>query len=271
MLIFSLFPGFLSGIMGQGDSTDLQYPFREDPNAAFSDAGEISPLYLNNPSNIQSEIVYDPETHSYVFSEKIGSFNYRPSKVMSFDEYRNFEMSQAKKRYWEQRRAGGNLETQASFIPTINVGGEAFDRVFGTNTINIIPQGYAELIFGFNMSRIDNPTLTEKLRKTPSFTFEEKIQMNVTGTIGDKMKLGVNYNTETTFEFENKTKLEYSGKEDRLEQSRKTLLDVLTLNPDNKDAANLLEEVEHSLVQTKQTLPGCDRSQSWAQAGVQIG
>ncbi len=47
-------------------------------------------------------------------------------------------------------------------------------------------------------------------------------------------------------------------KEDRLEQSRKTLLDVLTLNPDNKDAANLLEEVEHSLTRTKQT-------------GVQIG
>ena len=40
-------------------------------------------------------------------------------------------------------------------------------------------------------------------------------------------------------------------KEDRIEQSRKTLLDVLTLDHDNKDAANLLEEVEHSLAQTK--------------------
>ena len=44
----------------------------------------------------------------------------------------------------------------------------------------------------------------------------KKIQMNVTGTIGDKMKLGVNYNTEATFEFENKTKLEYTGKEDEI-------------------------------------------------------
>ncbi|MFC2116153.1 cell surface protein SprA [Bacteroidota bacterium] len=216
MLVFSLIPGFLSGIMGQGTSIDLQYPFREDPDAAFSDAGQISPLYLSNPSIIESEIVYDPKTNSYVFSEKIGDINYRHAKIMSFDEYRAYEMSQAKNRYWEQRRSGENLETQASFIPSINVGGEAFDRVFGTNTINIIPQGYAELIFGFNMSRIDNPTLTEKLRKTPSFTFEEKIQMNVTGTIGDKMKLGVNYNTEATFEFENKTKLEYTGKEDEI-------------------------------------------------------
>jgi len=216
VLVLGLLSGFTSVVYGQGDSIDLPYPFRADPDVVSSDVGETSPLFLSNPSNIESDIVYDPETNSYVFSEKVGQFNYRPSRVMSFDEYRTYEMARSKKQYWDQRRAGDNLETQSSFIPTINVGGEAFDRVFGTNTINIIPQGYAELIFGFNMSRIDNPTLTEKLRKTPSFTFEEKIQMNVTGTIGDKMKLGFNYNTEATFEFENKTKLEYTGKEDEI-------------------------------------------------------
>ena len=36
-------------------------------------------------------------------------------------------------------------------------------------------------------------------------------------------------------------------KENRLEQSKKILLDVLTLDPNNRDAANLLEEVEHVL------------------------
>jgi hypothetical protein len=41
-------------------------------------------------------------------------------------------------------------------------------------------------------------------------------------------------------------------KEDRFEQSKKILLDILTFDPDNKDAANLLEEVEHSLAQKQQ-------------------
>ncbi len=40
--------------------------------------------------------------------------------------------------------------------------------------------------------------------------------MNVTGTIGDKMELGVNYNTDAMFEFENRTKLQYSGKDDEI-------------------------------------------------------
>ena len=39
----------------------------------------------------------------------------------------------------------------------------------------------------------------------------------------------------------------------RLQQSKIVLQDILTLDPANKDAANLLEEVEHSLAQIRQT------------------
>lgn len=42
-------------------------------------------------------------------------------------------------------------------------------------------------------------------------------------------------------------------KDGRLEESKKVLLDVLTLDKNHKDAANLLEEVEHSLAQENQT------------------
>jgi len=41
-------------------------------------------------------------------------------------------------------------------------------------------------------------------------------------------------------------------KDGRFEESKKILLDLLTLDENHKDAANLLEEVEHSLAQAKQ-------------------
>jgi superkiller protein 3 len=47
-------------------------------------------------------------------------------------------------------------------------------------------------------------------------------------------------------------------KDSRLEHCKKILLEMLTLDADNEDAANLLEEVEHGLAKAKQ-------------AGVQIG
>ena len=43
-------------------------------------------------------------------------------------------------------------------------------------------------------------------------------------------------------------------KDGKLEESKNILLNLLVLDENHKDAANLLEEVEHSLVQIKQVV-----------------
>ncbi len=175
-----------------------------------------SPLFLRNPSNIKSNVIYDPVKNEYVLYQKVGAFDYRTPVFMTPEEYRKFEYNRAMREYWESRITGAETGFRSNLIPQIEIGGAAFDKIFGSNTINIIPQGSAELIFGINISRTENPTLSEKLRTIPTFDFKEKIQMNVTGTIGDKIELGVNYNTDAMFEFENRTKLQYAGKEDEI-------------------------------------------------------
>lgn len=205
---------------GQGntpsDTSKLKYPFRDEVRFPFSSSGFQSPLYLRNPSNIDQKVEYDPETGQYVFTEKVGRFDYRPPSSMSLKEYMEYDRNTSVRNYWNQRARENKAATSGiGTIPGIKMG-ETFDKVFGTDVITITPQGSAELIFGYNMSRVDNPALTEKNRRNPSFIFKEKIQMNVTGSIGDKMQLGIQYNTESNFEFENKTKLEYTGKEDEI-------------------------------------------------------
>jgi len=207
------FPGIQSF---QEDTSKLRYPFSQKNNYPYNNSGLESPLYGPSPANINNVVEYDPVTGKYYFTQKAGNINIGVPNVMNKEEYMNFELRNSKRNYWKQKVSGESMLDRQSLIPQLNIGGEAFDRVFGSNAINIEPAGSAELIFGFNLSRVDNPTLTEKLRRTPSFTFEEKILMNVTGSIGDKMQLDVNYDTEATFDFENKTKLEYSGKEDEI-------------------------------------------------------
>ncbi len=180
------------------------------------DQPSSSPFFLNNPPNIQSSVAYDAEKNEYIIYQKIGSLDYRTPIHMSPEEYRKYEYDRAIKEYWNQRVTGREESFRSNLIPQIEVGGEAFDKIFGSNTINIVPQGSAELIFGVNISHIENNTLSEKLRTTPTFDFEEKIQMNVTGSIGEKMELGINYNTDALFNFENRTKLQYSGDEDEI-------------------------------------------------------
>ncbi len=214
--IFLILIGFLLALGASAQDSTLHFPLPDRASYPFSFSGQSSPLYLQNPSNIKARVIYDPLTRKYVFSETIGSWNYRNPTQMSMEEYARFDLNQQVNDYWRLKAGGSSLEQQLSFIPPIQVGGEAFDKLFGSNVINIVPSGSAELIFGFNLSKQDNPNINERLRSVPSFTFDEKIIMNVAGSIGDKMAMDISYNTEATFDFENQTKLEYSGKEDEI-------------------------------------------------------
>ena len=175
-----------------------------------------SPLFLDNPSNVRSYVVYDIDKNEYIIYEKVGSFDIRIPMHMSPEEFRKYEYRKAMQDYWRQRTTGKETSFRSNLIPQFEIGGATFDRVFGSNTINITPQGSTELVFGVNISRTQNPTLPERLRTITTFDFKERIQMNVTGTIGEKLELGINYNTEAMFDFENNTKLQYSGSEDEI-------------------------------------------------------
>ncbi|MBS0011603.1 MAG: cell surface protein SprA, partial [Bacteroidales bacterium] len=212
---------FLPGIMVNGqdvarDTTlNLRFPFKDRSGIPWEERA-LSPLSMDMPSNFSSQVIYDPEKNEYIYYEKVGNLDIRQPVYMSRDDYYDFIFENSIRDYWRYKFSGDESLARGSLIPQIQFGGEAFDKIFGSNVINIIPQGSAELIFGINISRTENPTLSEKLRTIPTFDFQEKIQMNVTGTIGDKMQLGINYNTEAMFDFENRTKLEYSGDEDEI-------------------------------------------------------
>ncbi|MCX6256147.1 MAG: cell surface protein SprA [Bacteroidia bacterium] len=201
---------------GAADTTRRSVLKLKDNSGIPWELKQKAPLFLDNPSNLKSSVFYNPDKNEYILYEKIGTFDYRTPVHMSPEEFRKYEYSRAMRDYWQSRISGKETGFRSNLIPQIEVGGAAFDKIFGSNTINIIPQGSAELIFGINISRTENPALSEKLRTIPTFDFKEKIQMNVTGTIGDKIQLGVNYNTDAMFEFENRTKLQYAGKEDEI-------------------------------------------------------
>ncbi|MCF8365575.1 MAG: cell surface protein SprA, partial [Bacteroidales bacterium] len=201
-----------------GDTIQLIYPFRDNTRDA-SQQNQQSPLYLKEPSNIQSEVEYDPETNEYILKKKVGSLNYRTPYKMSLDEYMDYDMNRSLNQYWRERSSAAGANARGDgIIPQIYIGGEAFERIFGSNTIDIRPQGSAELTFGVLSNRRDDPTLNVRQRNVTNFDFQQNIQMSVLAKIGDKIEFQTNYNTEATFEFENKLNLKYEGKEDEIIQ-----------------------------------------------------
>ncbi|HEX7411641.1 MAG TPA: cell surface protein SprA, partial [Bacteroidales bacterium] len=196
------------------DSTKLHYPFSEDENPYTEPPG--NGLYLADPSNIKSDIQYDPNSNEYEFTRKIGTFNYRNPASLPFGDYQEYDMQRSLRNYWRDRSKTSSGVGRSGIIPQIHIGGEAFDRIFGGNTIDIRPQGSAELTFGVTSNRRDDPALDVRQRRSTNFDFNEKIQMSVMAKIGDKIEFNTNYNTEATFDFENKLKLKYEGKEDEI-------------------------------------------------------
>jgi len=193
----------------------LPYPFKDQPAFGTLKSDSLK-LYLNNPNNIKYDIEYDPITGQYVFYQKIGDMNFRLPQTMSLDDYIDYDFENSIKSYWRERARIHEADKNRSLIPELTIGGEAFNRIFGGNTININPQGYVEVSFGYQMNTTENPSIPERLRKVPTFDFDEKIQLNVVGQIGTKMNMRVNYNTEASFDYENKMNLEYTGEEDEI-------------------------------------------------------
>lgn len=196
------------------DSTSLHYPFHDRYGDSYSEPEDRSPLILKDPSNIQTGVEYNTEENQYDINENIGKLFYRNPSYMTYQEFVDHEFKNSTEAYFRQRASEDDKLNKRTFAPKITINSVAFDRIFGGNTIDIRPQGSAELSFGINISKNQNPAIPAKQRTVTTFDFKEKIQMNVIANIGDKMKLTTNYNTEATFDFENKMKLEYTGYED---------------------------------------------------------
>jgi cell surface protein SprA len=200
----------------KADSVKLRYPFTEDQ--VLPGSGNESPLYLKNPSNLKTEIEYDPATGQYYYTYKIGNITYHIPTTLSFQEYQNMSLDQMVNDYWKERSEAANLDSKSGIIPKIHIPGKVFETIFGNNTVDIRPQGSAEILFGIVSNKRDDPALSTRQRRQTNFDFQEKIQMNVVAKIGDKIEFKVNYNTQATFDFENKLKLKYEGKEDEIIQ-----------------------------------------------------
>ncbi len=198
------------------DSVQLRYPIQREEGLTQQSKIYSSPLYFNDPANITTEVEYDPLSGDYIVKRKIGELEYRPAKYFTMDEYMDYSLDKSMQSYWKERAMSSAAGGSGGIIPEIYIGGEAFDRIFGSNTIDIRPQGSAELIFGVTGNTRDDPTLNVRQRNTLNFDFEQKIQMNVIAKIGDKIEFKANYNTESTFNFENKLQLKYEGKEDEI-------------------------------------------------------
>jgi len=193
----------------------LRFPLRDRRSDVFS-MPRRNPFDLRDPSNINRTIEYDPQTKQYYIVEKIGTRYFRQPIALSFEEYLALRAKIDEERYFQQRASTlFNLNRKLE-KPKLQMHEGFFNRLFGNGKVDIRPQGYVDILAGYQGQNIKNPTLPERARRNGGFDFDLNANLNVIGNIGDKMKLPISYNTQSTFDFENQLKLDYTGKDDEI-------------------------------------------------------
>ena len=139
--------------------------------------------------------------------------------LMTPEEYQQWSLQNSMQQYWRHKNeeafeaAGKN---KFDFTDMHFDLGPA-EKIFGPGGVQIKTQGSAELKVGINSKKVNNPALAASRRKTVGFDFDEKINLSLTGKVGDKINLNLNYNTQATFNYDQQNlKLKYDGKEDEI-------------------------------------------------------
>jgi cell surface protein SprA len=193
----------------------LLFPIKDRYGDPFSNPNR-NPFNLKDPSNLRDSVIYDPKDKRYYVIERIGNQYYRKPTYLTFDEFLKIQGRKAEQDYFKKRANTLNLLNRKILKPKLSVGNDLFNRIFGNGKIEIKPQGNVDIIAGYQGQNIKNPALPEAARRNGGFDFDMNANLRVDGNIGDKLRLPINYNTLSNFDFENQFKLDYNGKDDEI-------------------------------------------------------
>lgn len=180
---------------------------------------EQNAMDLKRPEGLRYEVTYNDTINRYIIGTKIGSTYLAAPIMMTPEEYMKWSEKHGRNAYYRSKN-DEIYKTQGK--EKFNFTDMHFDlgpaeKIFGPGGVRIKTQGTAELKAGATFKSIDNPSIPIRNRKTTTMDFDEKINLNVNGKVGDKVNMNLNYNTDATFDFDTQNmKLKYDGKEDEI-------------------------------------------------------
>ncbi|WP_395050838.1 cell surface protein SprA [Flavobacterium sp.] len=196
-------------------------PATQDTSKTGFSTGKIQ---IKDPQSIVKAYSYDPVTGMYILTKTIGDFPTNYPTILSPKEYEDLVRKESMRNYFKQKldaidgKKEGSEDGKKDLLPRYYVKSGLFETIFGSNTIDVKPTGSIEMDFGLRYTKQDNPAFSPRNRSTTSFDFNQRISMSLMGKVGTRLNVNVNYDTQSTFAFQNLIKLEYTPTEDDIIQ-----------------------------------------------------
>ena len=223
--VFAAEPGDGEGGDGASDSLSLRFPVRPTVAPDYESlAKDEFALDLDTPSNVVTEVEYDPESGCYIVRTKVGDWDIATPFMLTPSQYYDIDMRHSMQRYFNRRNSmteGRSVKEREPFnVLDMSFASGPLERIFGPGGIQLRTRGTVLISTGIKSTKTDNPALSLTSRRKTYFDFDQKIQATVNASVGDRLKFGMNYNTDATFDFDSKNiKLQYDGTEDDIVKS----------------------------------------------------
>jgi len=200
----------------------------QEPAATDQDSTQtgfsLGRLKIPNPNSIISKYTYDPLIDRYIYTETVGNFNINYPVILTPEEYERLVIQENLRDYYKQKidardgKKEGAEDEQKNLLPDFYLDSDFFETIFGGNTIEVVPQGSVEMDLGMLFSKQDNPSFSPRNRSNFTFDFDQRISLSLLGKVGTRLQVTANYDTQSTFDFQNLIKLEYTPTEDDIIQ-----------------------------------------------------
>lgn len=202
-------------------------------------------LFLNNPSAI--EVSYDKVLNKFVVIERVGDYRIGTPIFMSPREYDKYRLRNDMKGYFKEKvsassKKGGSEKARKNLLPKYYVNSKFFESVFGGSEVEVIPTGQVNIKLGGIYQNTENPQISVENQSSFTFDFDQQISTSLQAKVGTRLKVTANYDTQSTFDFQNIIKLEYSPTEDDIIQKL--------------DAGNVNLPIKNALINGAQSLFG---------------
>lgn len=204
------------------NSNILRNPnFRRNPDDGFNFGSRNE----DKPEGYYYTVDVDSAAESAVAREEVDGQLITDPLYMDLDRYLQYRNKQISRRLWDSLLTSYDIKKalsgrdlarmlSASTGLTIPIPPNPLSSIFGKPEININVNGEVNMRIGWriDMQNLGTVSAFGQTQSTPMFN--QDIRVNVSARIGDKLKFSTDWNTRRTFDYDNKFKIGYEGKDD---------------------------------------------------------
>lgn len=203
---------------------NFKYERTDEPFTTYGDYK--SSILLYGSSQVEYSVTFD-SLNNAVITQSIGNEELKVPLVIPLEQYLALRSRlKSQEEFYKIVAENYVIETEDDLEKLFKSITEitiplpfATETIFGPPTINLKINGIIDITASYQKSTNDLQTITSINQDQNNINFKQEVQVTTKGTVGDKLTVDADWNSQRTFEFENQLKLKYTGYPDEVIQS----------------------------------------------------